>query len=74
MPIYEYHCPEHGQFMKHLKEPADPVPCDQCGEISKRVWGMAPVIFRPEGYSLPMDHPDFWKGVKDREDRYTWQQ
>lgn len=73
MPLYEFRCAEHGTFDRFLPEPQPSDPCPTCGEPAPRVWSMGPVIFRPWGYSLPMDHPDFWKNVKDREDRPQWQ-
>lgn len=69
MPAYDFTCDGCAQTVELVRPMAQagaPAPCAVCAAPMRRVYDLnVGVIMRPEGYSLPHGHPDFWKGFND---------
>jgi len=52
MPIYEYDCPECGDFtaLRRMSEGSEPCPCPACGTPSRRVILSAPGLATMPGH------------------------
>lgn len=65
MPYYDFDCPEHGvtEVKLGMAQAGDAAPCPECGVAMRRLYDTrGAIIMRPWGYSLPMGHPDYWRG------------
>jgi len=54
MPLYEYRCPEHGDFEQFnpVSEYETPFACPECGELSDRIVSLANTPMA--GYDVPL--------------------
>lgn len=77
MPRYEHvcdRCDHHFSVSRPMADAGDPAFCPQCEAKARRIFHSNPIIFRPEGWNLKPDDPNYAKNLPIKQERPLAQQ